>query len=111
MSYWNDVKDVFMKGVDLAVDGIKEGASTIFDKGKEGIHYSQLRKDLFTGHRKLHVLLTEIGDIVTVLYRERKDLYADKELKEKMKQVTQIEDECRKIEKEISSLGFARKAG
>lgn len=111
MSYWSEVKDIFMKGVDLAADGIKEGANLVFEKGKDGIQYSQLKKDLFLGHRKLHNLLTEIGDTVTVLYRERKDMYTDMKLKELIDNVVVIENECKAIEDKIGSLGQTRKAG
>ena len=111
MSYWNEVKDVFLKGVDLAADGIKEGANLVFEKGKEGIQYSQLKKDLFMEHRKLNNVLTEIGDTTSVLYRERKDLYADMKLKELIDRLGTIENACKAIEGKIASIGQERKAG
>jgi hypothetical protein len=111
MSYWAEVKDVFFKGVDLATEGIKEGASTIITKGKEGVRYAQLKKDLFLEQRKLHNTLADIGDVVCGIYKERKDLYADDVVEKLIETAGKIEGECRNIENEINSIGVARKAG
>jgi uncharacterized protein YydD (DUF2326 family) len=111
MSYWTEVKEVFLKGIDLAVDGIKEGAATIVLKGKEGVQYAQLKKDLFLQHRTLHDTLADLGDAVNESYKEKKDLYTDAKIKSLIGKVKSIEDECRKIEKEIGSIGMERKAG
>ena len=111
MSYWAEVKDVFFKGVDLAAEGIKEGTSTIITKGKEGVRYAQLKKDLFLEQRKLHNILADIGDAVCVMYRERTDLNGDDELRKLIETAGMIEGKCRSIEDEINSISVARKAG
>lgn len=111
MSYWTEVKEVFLKGVDLAAGGIKEGTSTIISKGKEGVRFAQLKKDLFVEQRKLHNALADIGDAVCVMYRERKDLYGDEEMRKLIEAAGIIEEKCRSMEDEINSISVARKAG
>lgn len=111
MSYWKEVKDVFMKGVDLAVDGIKEGATTVAEKSKEGIQFAQLKKDLFFEQRNLHSLLADLGDAVSVAYREKKDLNGDEKILELIEKVNSCENKCRKIEDEIESIGRQASTG
>ncbi len=102
MGYWKDVKGVVSKGIDIAVDGLKEGAEKAVEKGKEGVSYAQLKKDLFVEHRKLHDLLADLGDVTHDLYKEKKDVYADATVKEIMEKVVKLEEDCKRIEKEIS---------
>lgn len=111
MSYWTEVKDVFFKGVDLAAEGIKEGASTILNKSKDGMRFAQLKKDLFLEQRKLHNTLAEIGDAVCGIYRGKKDLYGDEEVKRLIETAGIIEGKCRFIEDEIKSINITQKAG
>jgi len=111
MSYWTEVKDVLLKGVDMAAVGIKSGAHTIVEKGKEGIHFAQLKKDLFLEHRKLHTRLADMGDAVLTLYREKKDISGDEQIKRFVDEITAIEAECRRIEGEMKMNGRERKAG
>jgi len=105
MGYWNDVKGIVSKGIDIAVEGLKEGAETAVEKGKDGVSYVQLKKDLFTSHRKLHDLLADLGDVTHDLYKAKGDIYADRKLQEIMADVVKVEDECIGIEKEIEKLG------
>ena len=116
MGYWTEVKDVVLKGLDLAFANLKEGAGIAYDslkggagaamaKGKEGVTYAQLKKDLFLEHRKLHNLLADLGDCTGDLYKAKKDIYQDEKVQKIMEQVVETEKKCRKIEKEISALG------
>ncbi|MBN1533292.1 MAG: hypothetical protein JXA20_11560 [Spirochaetes bacterium] len=110
MGYWTEVKDVVLKGIDLAAQNIREGASTAVEKGKEGLTYVQLKKDLMVSQRKLHSLLADLGDRTCDLYRDQKDIYADDSVKELMGKINAAEEECKKIETEMKSLGGKKEA-
>ncbi|MFH0918969.1 MAG: hypothetical protein V1913_01290 [Fibrobacterota bacterium] len=116
MGYWTEVKDVVLKGMDLAaanikegagvaIENIKQGAGTAVEKGKEGVAYAQLKKNLFLQHRKLHTLLADLGDLTRDLYKDGKDIYKDDKLQKIMEQVVQMETECKRMEQEIDGLG------
>ena len=105
MGYWDEVKEVFLKGVDKAVDGMKEGANIAVEKGKDGVAYTQLKKNLFLEHKKLHALIADLGSRTNDIYKEKKDLYSDPAISEIMGKIVQIEDECRRLEGEIKKIG------
>jgi len=104
MSYWQEVKEVVQKGIDLAIEGAKGGAHITAEKGKDAISYVQLKKDLLMKQRALHDLLADVGDITCSLYKEKKDIYKDEQLSSVMKDIVDIENECKEIEQKISDL-------
>lgn len=106
MGYWEEVKDVVLKGVDLAVEGVKESAAKAVEKGKDGVTYTQLKANLFLEQRKLQTILADLGDRTRDIFREKKDLYSDSVITEIMEKLTVVEDECKRIESEIKKLGF-----
>lgn len=101
MGYFHEVKDVFMKGLDLAGDKFKEGAETVADFAKDGAHSVQLRKDLFMKQRVYHNAVADVGSIVMDLHKENKDILTDTDFLEKVNEADIIEEECRRIEKEL----------
>jgi len=116
MGYWTEVKDIVLKGLDLAMgnikegagfafENIKEGAGTAVEKGKEGVAYAQLKKDLFFEHRKLQSLLADLGDLTHDLYKAEKDIYKDEKVKNIMERVVQVEKECKRMRQDIRGLG------
>ncbi len=109
MGYWTEVREVVLKGVDLAVEGVKEGAAKAVEKGKDGVTYTQLKTNLFVEQRKLQTILADLGDRTRDIFREKKDLYADPIITEIMDKLTKAEDECRRLESEIKKLGFETK--
>lgn len=106
MGYWKEVRDVVLKGVDLAVEGVKESAAKAVEKGKDGVAYTQLKAVLFIEQKKLQTILTDLGDLTRDIYREKKDLYTDPVIAEVMDKLTKIENECKRLENEIEKLGF-----
>lgn len=104
MSYWDDVKDIVYKGINMAVDNIKEGANTAAERSKQGVAYVQLKKDLFFEQRKLQAFLADLGDITHNIYKENKDIYADEKAKEIMGKIIEVETICKDIEDKISKL-------
>lgn len=109
MGYWEEVREVVLKGVDLAVEGVKDGAAKAVEKGKDGVTYTQLKANLFVEQRKLQTILADLGDRTRDIYREKKDFYADPVIAEVMEKLTKVEDECRRLEAEIKKLGFEAK--
>lgn len=109
MGYWEEVRDVVLKGVDLAVENVKDGAAKAVEKGKEGVAYTQLKANLFVEQRKLQTILADLGDHTRDIYREKKDIYSDPVISEIMDKLTKTEDECKRIEAEIKKLGFELK--
>jgi len=109
MGYWEEVREVVLKGVDLAVEGVKDSAAKAVEKGKDGVAYTQLKASLFVEQRKLQMILADLGDRTRDIYREKKDLYADPVISEIMSKLTNVEDECKRIENEIRKLGFESK--
>jgi len=109
MGYWHEVRDVVLKGIDLAVDGVREGAETAAMKGKDSLTYAQLKKDLFLEQRKLHDHLADLGDAVHDLYREKKDIYTDEKVKGIMESIIIVEDRCRDFEKRLGELWTEKK--
>ncbi len=110
MSYWNEVRDIVYKGVNIAVDNLKEGANTAAEKSRQGVTYLQLKKDLFLEQRKLQVFLADLGDITHNLYKENKDIYADEKIKEIMSKVIESESACKEIEDKIAKISEEEKA-
>jgi len=106
MGYWEEIRDVVLKGVDIAVEGVKEGAAKAVVKGKEGVTYTQLKASLFLEQRKLQATLADLGDLTRDIYREKKDFYNDPVIAEVMDKLTKIENECKRLEKEIQNTGF-----
>jgi len=109
MGYWEEVREVVLKGVDLAVEGVKDSAAKAVIKGKDGVTYTQLKANLFVEQRKLQTILADLGDRTRDIYREKKDLYADPVINEVMAKLTKVEDECKRLEAEIKKLGFDAK--
>lgn len=105
MSYWSEVKEVALKGVDLAIANLKEGAGQALEKGKEGVAYIQLKKDLFMEQRNLHNLLADLGDAVNELYKTKGDIYADSRIKDIAERVAAAEAKCKSIEEEMKNTG------
>lgn len=106
MGYWEEVREVVLKGVDLAVEGVKDGAAKAVEKGKDGVTYTQLKANLFVEQRKLQTILADLGDHTRDIYREKKDLYTDPVISDIMDKLTKTEDECKRLESEIKKLGF-----
>lgn len=109
MGYWSEFKEIVSRGVDIALDNIKDGAEIAKVKGKEGLSYLQLKKDLIIKQRKLHDHLTELGEAIRGLYKGKKDIYTDKKVKDIMEKINRVEDECNKLEEEIKSIGSEEK--
>jgi len=109
MGYWEEVREVVLKGVDLAVEGVKESAAKAMEKGKDGVAYTQLKTNLFIEQRKLQTILADLGDRTRDIYREKKDIYADPVIAEIMERLTKVENECKRLESEIAKLGFETK--
>jgi len=109
MGYWEEVREVVLKGVDLAVEGVKEGAAKAVERGKDGVTYTQLKTNLFIEQRKLQTILADLGDRTRDIYREKKDLYTDNLIIEVMNKLTGVEDECKRLESEIKKLGFEQR--
>lgn len=106
MGYWKEVREVVLKGVDLAVEGIKEGAARAVEKGKDGVTYTQLKAALFLEQKKLQTTLADLGDITRDAYRDKKDFYSDPVIAEVIDKLAAIEEECKRLEAEIDKLGF-----
>lgn len=104
MSYWTEVKDVALKGIDLALANLKEGAEQAIEKGKDGVVYIQLKKDLFMAQRNLQVLLADLGDTVNELYKSKGDIYASAKVKETVEKIAASEAKCRSIEEEMKKI-------
>lgn len=109
MGYWVEFKEIVSKGVDVALENIKDGAEIAKVKGKEGFQYLQLKKDLMLKQRKLHDNLTELGEITRELYKGKKEIYSDDRIKDIMDKINIIEDECKKLEIEIKNIGKEEK--
>jgi hypothetical protein len=109
MGYWEEVREIAIKSFDLAVEGIKDGASKAVELGKEGAAYTQLKANLYFEHRKLQTALADLGDRTRDLIKEKKDIYADESISEIMDNLLKIESECRRIEGEIASLAPLKK--
>lgn len=104
MSYWSEVKDVALKGIDLALNNFKVTAEQAIEKGKDGVVYVQLKKDLFVEQRNLHNLLADLGDITNELYKSRGDIAGSPRVKEAVDKITVVEEKCRSIEAEIKKI-------
>ncbi len=109
MGYWSEFKEIVSKGVDLALENIKDGAEIAKVKGKEGLSYLQLKKDLIIKQRKLHDHLTDLGEATRELYKGKKDIYADEKVKDIMEKINEVENECSKLEEEIKNIGSEEK--
>ena len=104
MSYWSEVKDVALKGIDLALANIKETTEIAIEKGKDSVTYVQLKKDLFMAQRELHNLLADLGDVVNEIYKKKGDVYSDTRVKEITDRVAASEEKCKALEKQISEI-------
>jgi len=107
MSYWTEVKDVALKGIDLAFANIKVGAEQAMELGKDGVVYIQLKKDLFMEQRNLHTLLADLGDAVNELYKINGDIYASSRVKDAVDKIAASEAKCRSIEEEMRKVSGA----
>jgi hypothetical protein len=101
MGYWTEVKDIVLKGVSLASEGLKEGAETVIDAAKEGIHIVELRKDLFLKQREYHTAVTDLGEVVIDLTKVGKNIAEDSAFKEKLEKAESLEKECKSLEEQI----------
>ena len=104
MSYWNEVKDVVLKGVDLALANIKTGAEQALEAGKGSVSYLQLKKDLYVEQRNLHTLLADFGDIAQELYLAKGDFPGSNKVKEISEKVSAAEVKCKAIEENIKNI-------
>ena len=104
MSYWSEVKDAALKKIDLALGNIKETTEIVIEKGKEGLVYVQLKKDLFIAQRELHNLLADLGDVANEIYKTKSDFLSDGRVEEITGKVAAAEERCRGIEKQISEV-------
>lgn len=104
MSYWSEVKDMALKGVDLALANIRETAETAIEKGKEGVEYIQLKKDLFLAQRELHNLLADLGDIVNEIYKVKGDIYSESKVKDAAVKIAAAEAKCKGIESSMNEI-------
>lgn len=104
MSYWSEVKEVALKGIDLAIQNIKEGTEVAIEKGKDGVAYIQMKKDLFMAQRELHNILADFGDKTYELFKTGGDISADPGVKEMAGKVALAETKCRDIEKRLGDL-------
>ena len=101
MSYWNDVREVLKRGVDLATHEIKEGAEALFDKGREEISLLQHKREFHAKHKELELLLTELGDLTHTLYHDKKEIRKNKDFLNMMQRVDKCEKECKELESHI----------
>ena len=104
MSYWTEVKELFLKGVDIALSGFKDTTEAAIEKGKEGVVSIQLKKDLFVAHRELQGHLADLGDAVNEIYKVKGDIYTDDKVKEAVDKISGVEARCRDIEKKMSEV-------
>ena len=102
MSYWSEVKEVAMKGFDIA--NLKETTDFAIEKGKEGVAYVQLKKDLFLAQRELHNLLSDLGDLVNEIYKVKGDIYANDKVKDSAEKIAAAEAKCKDIESKINEV-------
>lgn len=103
MGYWQEVSDVLKKGVDLAVDNLKESAETLSKKTKEGTIAAKVKTRLFLKQRELHDVMADLGDAVYDVYKENKDIYADEKVQEMIAKADGIIEECRAISAEANT--------
>ncbi len=103
MGYWTEVKDVLLKGVNLAGEGLKEGAESMIDRTRDGLQTVQLKKDLFFKQREYQEAIAEVGEVVVDLYKEKKDFQSDAKFLEKIKTVEEKEQQCRELEQKINA--------
>ena len=103
MGYWQEVSDVLKKGVDLAVDNLKESAETLSKKTKEGTIAAKVKTRLFLKQRELHDVMADLGDAVYDVYKEKKDIYADAKVQEMIAKADGIIEECRAISAEANT--------
>lgn len=104
MSYWSEVKEVAMKGFDIAIANLKETTDFAIEKGKEGVAYVQLKKDLFLAQRELHNLLADLGDVVNEIYKVKGDIYSNDKVKESAEKIAAAEAKCKEIESKMNEL-------
>ena len=104
MSYWSEVKEVALKGFDLAIANLKETTDLAIEKGKEGVAYVQLKKDLFLAQRELHNLLADLGDVVNEIYKTKGDIYANERVKDAAEKISAAEAKCRDIESRMNDV-------
>lgn len=104
MSYWSEVKDVALKGIDMALSNLKDGAEQAIGKGKDSVTYVQLKKDLFMEHRNLHNLLADLGDITNELYKSSSDIAGSDKVKETIDKIHACEEKCKSIEAEMKKI-------
>lgn len=104
MSYWSEIKDVALKGIDIALSNVKTTAGQALEKGKEGVAYLQLKKDLFMEQRNLQALLADLGDITNELYKSKSDIAGNEGVKEAIEKIAVAEEKCRSIEAEMQKI-------
>lgn len=104
MSYWTEVKDVALKGIDLALNNFKVTAEQAIEKGKDGVAFVQLKKDLFVEQRNLHNLLADLGDITNELFKSKGDISGSAKVKEAVDKIAAAEEKCKSIEAEIKKI-------
>jgi hypothetical protein len=95
MGYWQEVRDVLKKGVDLGIDNLKESAETISKKTKEGALVAKVKTQTFLKQRELHDIMADLGDAAYDAYKAQKDIYADEKIQELIVKADAIIEECR----------------
>jgi len=105
MSYWSEVKDIALKGIDMALENLKVGAEQAIEKGKEGVAFLQLKKDLFKEQRNLQTALADLGDATHEIYKEKGDIYSSSRVKDAVERVEAVEAKCKSIEEEMKKIG------
>ena len=120
MTYWEEVREVIKKGIDLASEGIKENLGTMTEKAKtgfshtadtvagktrEGVTIVKLRSFLYFKQREYQTALADLGNAVQKAYHKKADIYEDPEVSDNIRRTTDLEKECKEIEKEIASVG------
>ena len=109
MSYWEEVRDIVYKGMNMAMENLKEGANIAAEKGKLGVTYLQLKRDLFFEQRELQHYLADLGNCVYKLSKDRGDVYENEDVKRILTLVTETEAKCKGIEDKIEALGEEEK--
>lgn len=100
----DETMESILKGTeDMAKKARSEG-DKIAGKAKEGAQFLKLRADLFIKQRELQDILSDLGDAVLVLYRDKKDIYASTKVKGLAAKAILAEKKCQDIEKKIAAL-------
>lgn len=123
MSYWQEVKDVFKKGVEMAGDGLQKGVEmagegfqkgvglageginkgkdVVMEKTKTGVTLLQLKKLLWSKQKEYRKSLTELGDMAFDLFKVGDTMISSPAFKTRFDRTEGLEKECKALELEI----------